>query len=1235
MPHLLERKIAAVRRRVQLLLLVYAACGFAAAVLGVLLLLGLLDWLIRYQDHGVRAICTLAALGVALWAAYRFIIASMRADLSDMRIAQRIERRFPQLRDRLSSTIDFLRQPEDDPRAGSAALRREVINATTDQIEQLRLGESVRYRSVLGVVAMAALLVGAAAALVWLDASSVSIAMERLVNPWNEVAWPQQNHLKLVNPPSRLAAGQKFELQVIDATGAVLPDDIRLHVQYGHDGLGQSATVKPMTRVDDRTATAYQDDVTRPFLYRVEGGDHVAMPWRRLEVVEPPAVEELALTLHFPAYTGWEPRESDPHLRALVGTQVGLLGKTTKPLKEAVVWTQTGPQATATLADDGYGFTVPPGDDGLTITQSGAYWFRLVDSEGFAGNDVRYDIRAVEDRAPSVALEVPGSDIFVTADAEVPIEVLVKDDLAIRQIELRYLRSDRSQEGEQVIELYTGPEKVPPTPADQPLPLDSGDSRPAEYRWQLAALELPPRTQITLYAAASDYQPQVGQSQPRRLTIITPEELQDRLAQRQSFILSELSRVLKLQQESRSQVAGLEIQLEQVGQLTKDDLDHLQAAELTQRQVDRGLTSPTEGVRAQIASLLEDLDNNNVESDDVQRRMNDLLSGIDRLGRDHLPPISRELTSALKGAQSQLQDEAPGAASEQQQPENNQQPGSDQSAAQPVGNSLTAAGEHQDEVIGALEQMLEGLSQWDNFRRFQRDIAQLRRDQDELAAETAEVGRETLTRDPEDLTSQQQANLERLAQRQFEMARQFERVQQQMQQSADELQQSDPLAADTIADALHEAQQQALGGQMRETGRSLQQNQVGQAAGQQKQISQQLDELLDILTNRRETELARLVRKLREAEAELQAIRQEQQGLRKKMEEAAKNPDEEERRRELERLTREQRELQEKTERLARELQRLQAEDASRAASRGSSKMGGAGEQGQQGNAGGAAEQAEQAESDLDEAQQQLAQRRRQAEMDLAAEQLARMEDTLASMRQRQQQLINETKHYDELAEEHGRLTRSQLISVRDLSRQQRGLQQETEVQSENLGSAGAFELALGGAAREMGRAADMLSRQETGAATQAAEQSALRRLDQLLSALKPEKDDAANGEQQQQQQGGEGGEQSGQQEGPVHSLAELRLILLMQEEVNTRTKELEQQIRESKTLTPEQQREYNSLSEEQGRLADLMLDLAEPAADAESPEELPELKLDDEAGALPQLDLESLLELPGEEKSP
>jgi hypothetical protein len=1204
MAHPLEQKIGEVRRRARALLVTYGLCVVVGTLLVSMMAVGLADYFIHFRDRGVRVICLLVVLGASGWVAYRYLLTALRSQMRDVDVALRIERRFPAFQDRLASTIEFLKQSEDDPQAGSPLLRRTVIAQTTAEAERLKLSDAIDWRPAWRALSVAGGIFLIAVVLSALDFSGARLAVARLFQPFGGPGWPKANHLVFTKAPRRIALGQPFEVELVDDHKARLPDEVRLFFRYEDE-------VQPPETMHFRNGAMVfrKEQVERPFSYRAEGGDDDSQEWIDLEVVEPPLVERMTVRLHYPEYTGWEPKAADPHLRTLVGTRVEIDAKTTKPIRSATLRIENGLQIPAVVKADGYGFSLPVKSASdksdkpeFKIEKSGAYTFDLEDLEGFHGaREVRYEIRAIEDRAPTVSLDEPASNIFVTADAVVPLKIVAKDDLAIREIALHHARSDKTAEGETKLVLFQGPPTIERRDAlAGGTEIDAGDNRTLEHRWDLAPLGLKPGVQITVHASATDYRPLVGQSHPRRLTIITRQEQEERVAERQTLILGELARVLKLQRESRGHLAGLQIQMEKVGQLSKQDIDHLQGAELTQRQVERGLTSKTEGVPMQIEGLLSDLRNNKVDSPEVERRMTAIKSEIQRLGKDHLPAIDREMTSSLKASQEKLRDAT---ASEKKPPEQNP------AAAKNVADSLTTATEHQDEVIKSLEQMLGELSQWDNYRRFHREIGQLRHDQDEIARETSDVGRKTLTKNVKELDPQQQADLEKLANRQVDLGRRFDKIQQRMQQMAGELKETDPLASGTLSDALHEAQKQALGGQMRQAGRNLEQNQIGQAGQLQQQSSKNMQELLDILSNRRERELAGLVKKLREAEQELAGLNKRQEGLRKKMEEAAKNPNEAERREELKRLSREQKQLQEEVERFARRLQRLQAEDASRSAAKGGGKMGQAGQQGEKGDAQGAQEQAKAAKKDLDDAQEQLAQQRKQAEMDLAMEQLARMEDAIKSMIQRQAKVLEETQQYEKLRADQGRWTRPQLTGLQDLSRQQMALQQETGDLEKKLAGVGAFQLVLKGAARDMSRAADLLDQRQAGEPTQRAEANALKRFEQLMSALK------TDGQQGDDENGGEGQGGDQQQGGePTGSLAELKLMKLMQEDLNSRTRALEETLDKTKQFTAEQQEEYAALGQEQGKLADLLLELTKPIGDKmkDDPTRAP-LPLDDE----------------------
>jgi len=1198
MSHPLEEKLAALRSRIRRLVTVRGFSAAAAAAIAVVAVLGLLDYFIRFEDRGLRVLSWLAAVVTVGWVVYRCLYVPLVVRLRDVELARRVQREFPDLDDRLASAVEFLRQPEEDPTAGSAALRRTVIAQATAQAEELDFAQALDPRRPMRALIVVIGLCLAAGIVVVLDPLAARIALARLANPFDDLAWPQKTHLAIEPRVTRVARGQMFKTKVVDAGGAELPAELRFHWRFeGPDGTVTEETQRLLGGGD--AVDVQRDGIARPFSYRVEGGDDHSMPWIAVEVLEPPEIAALAVELFPPPYTGWPPYKADKQIRALVGTRMRASGTATKPLQSTVLHLGGGRLVPCRVSDDGYRFSTgslydgegPPrsaasspaggkeAEEPIELEKAGsdAYWFELTDREGLSDSqEERWELRVVPDSPPSVTMEQPAANVYVTPRAVVPLRISAKDDLAIRDVRLVFRRADQPEDQQSQLTLYAGPPQAD-RQAEVPLMTgaEPGDHRRVQQAWALEKLELAPGTQLTFHAVASDYQPASGASNPGRLFVITAEELQERIASRQEVILAELARVLKIQQETRAQVEALSVRMTETGSLGQRDVDQLQAAELNQRQVQQGLTGRADGVSSNVMGLLADLENNRIDNADVRRRMQGILDEIGRLDREHLPPIGRELTAAIKAAQVRLKSQSDGKGDKVALP------------SQP----LAVAGQHQDHVIASLESLLGQLSQWDSYRRFHRELSQLLRDQEEINTRTAEIGRRTLTKSLRDLLPEESADLKILAGRQMEQARRLDRVQHQMRQAGSQLAENDPLASQTVADALDEALRLAISARMRSAAGNVQENQIGQALDRQKQVLENLQEVLDILSNRPEQELSRLVKKLQEVEQDLAALQGEETAARDDARRAAQESD-----RPMDALGRRQAELEDQAQRAARRLERLMAERAARAAQSAAGAMGRSAKAAGQNDAAETLKQADQALKELENAQRELAQRRLQAQAELAMEQLGRLEDALKNLHKQQQNALAETRRIQSLEQSQGRLTRAQAASLHDLAQQQKSLQEETTRLAGQLAGAAGFQLALSGAGSDMGRAAKLLAERQTGIPTQQAEQEALRRLDLILKALEPDAPEPKGGN------GGNGPGGNKGQCGGVQTMAELKLLRLLQQDVNDRTRQLHQALAAQEDFNEDQHRQFKALAEEQGRLAQLVLQMLRPEPEPETP---------------------------------
>jgi hypothetical protein len=554
--HSLTQKLAAIQRRLTLRRAAAAACRIAAALIAAALVLGLIDYTVRYRDAGLRLMATTAIVCIALWAIYRWWYLPRRRKLTTLGVARRIESHFPQLNDSLASAMEFLGQEEADVTAGSAQLRRLVVSEAESVVEGLPLDEVIDRRPLHRAATWFGIAAAVLALCIILDAAAVRTALARLAAPLGSTQWPRQHHLEFRNPPARLAAGQDFEAELVNTAGE-LPEDVRIEYRTARDGRSETSS-EPMKRVGD-VMVAHRENVRESFAFRAVGGDDDLMRWHFVEVVEAPQLHSLEIIAHPPDYTSLPPTPAERHLNVLAGTGIEVNGAATKPLSAARIRLGDEPPIDATITSDEAGHKSQPfriDAKQWIAKKSGQYSLELVGDDDLAGIVGKWNLRVESDSPPSVVWESPSDDLFVTQDATIPIELVVKDNLAIKRVALKYQRSDWSEsEREQAsqaarIELYKGPEKA--APPSSTANSSHGDSRVIEYSWDLAPLKLQVGAVITLEAGAVDYASGVGRTAtPRRITIITPDELEARLADRQAQIVRQLERALAVEQATR------------------------------------------------------------------------------------------------------------------------------------------------------------------------------------------------------------------------------------------------------------------------------------------------------------------------------------------------------------------------------------------------------------------------------------------------------------------------------------------------------------------------------------------------------------------------------------------------------------------------------------------------------------------------------------------------------------
>lgn len=1165
-----------------------------------------------HVSGGMRLLFLIVLAGLAGWVIYHRVWKPLSVSISDLQLALRIERVHPELEETLSSMIGIESSRTQDSRAGSLALRKALSELARNRVEPIRFDEVIDFDPSRRALWWAGGLLMASVVLAAMFPTTSSTALSRLMLPFGNVEWPKRTQFVRIDYPAKMAKGDPFAAHV--EVRGVIPD--RLSVEYRFaDGqqvppapvgpapvagpvVGDGVGEKPAPLVM-QTFTASLDATSQPFEFSIKGGD-ADTGWRKVDVVPAPDVTRLDVTVTPPEYTGLPATtlpEGKGHLKGLVGSKVKVVAESNKPIRAGrLAWERLG-ATPGVISDDHRRLTAE-----FVITETDSYQIFLEDEQSMT-NEHRsprlYRVEAQGDAPPEVKIEKPSQDMEVTSQAKIPIRWLVRDDFGIQTVE-RLFQIDRP--GAKIDSAEKGP-----APPEERANIFAGENRPKQQaideEWDLSSLPLPVGSVITFRGAAKDFRdppgPNVGESRPIRLMVVSQADLVRQVDAEQKLIREEIQRIRKMEETALDQTEGLEEEVRNKGSLEGPSREKLQTVETTQRRIREKTAGQDGSIQDRIRQLTEKLAANRVNDLDTTKRLALMESELGRIQEQHLSTIENKLTAARKGLGQTDPSKKPSDDSKSKE-ESSPTPSEKPTSA----DELAEAKEHQEQVVESLDAMLDQLDRWESVADVVNEARDLERRQADISQKVADLASKTLGKDQADLSGEEKGSLAQAGASQEELRQQLNRLERKLSKQAEKTAADDPVAAEAMKEALEQSQQANVGGQMDEAAGKIRDNRLTEAGADQNQIAKKLREMVESLENRREQDLKRLVKNLRQAEEDLANIQQEQKQLRKETEAAAAEADPQKREEELRRLGQRQAELRKKAEEFARRLSQLQAKKASQSAGRAASRMNDATGAMDQGKGDNADQEQDQAEEQLEEAADQLAEARQEAEEQLANEQLAKVADSIKQIHERQTSLKEDVARLDAVRAKEGKLTRGQIQSVLGLSRAEKGLADEAAALQERLAEAKVFRLVIEEAVQQMNKGSAKLSEKETGPAAQKPIDKAGQKFAQLIDSLR--KDPNQKKAKKGNQQGGEGGEGGGGagQDG-IPSIAQIKLLKSLQREILDDTKSLAQN-KPAEQWNPEQQQELDDLSKRQGRLADLVRDLMKPTDEDSAPEAAP-----------------------------
>jgi hypothetical protein len=799
-----------------------------------------LDWLLRFPPL-LRIVVTVFFVFGFFAATYHWIIRPLRAGVGLAELSSRLEKYFPQLTDRLSTTVNYLQRDDVD----SPAMVAEVVRSTEELLGTVRLDKALSQRRIAWLAA--AVVAGGATlgTLAGVQPGWIRTGLVRYANPFGETEWPRRTHIVPLSDQVAVAMGESAAVAMRVERGR--SDELRvlLHLRQA-DG---TETTLTMQREPEGLYTATIDTVTADTVFWFEADDDTTRNRPgSIRVVRRPEIVDARVTISSPPHatviSRREERLSEGPVRAAVGSMADIHIRVSKPVSR-----DAEARDVALILEHGERLALQPEeDDPLTLSttielrEHLTFRVELQDEDGFRNfGSPTYTLLADPDRPPVVAFVLPRSDADVTARGSVDLVVRVEDDFGIRSLSL--------QVEQQSTDIVHRTDLLPAlVRADDDIRI-RGEARSV---FEPGSLNAKAGDVFVVTALATDNAPAepeglTARSAPVRIRIISETEFEGRLRDELAAVEERIRQAALEQTGLADRTEALVRPSGEVESLSDRELEAVAALASQQSRLGRRMVE----LARRLTELAESQRRNRPDDADGQARLSALAQRLDEIAGASMAPAAKELTQAAQ-----------------------------EQKAEPQQLALREAMIRELEAAERLRGLMKDLSRWGTLQNVATRTRDLLDRQNSVMQQTARVGQSTLGKSADALSADEAAALRQVQRQQEQLSRDAEQLLARMEQLVQSPTSRDAAAAETMETALRAAAAQDLMRRLEAAAGAIGENRTAAATADQKAAAAALQAMLNAMKERDQRELEDLQKRLREAEQQVAELLQEQELVR-------------------------------------------------------------------------------------------------------------------------------------------------------------------------------------------------------------------------------------------------------------------------------------------------------------------------------------------------------------------
>jgi hypothetical protein len=384
-------------------------------------------WLLNHWHFTTPAVWFLRLVTIFSLAglSFHFFIKPLRRQVSDASVALYLEEHEPNLTSIILSAVDA---GQSDAKDLSPQLVGRLVEQSLDASQRVNYGHDVEQQKLRRAAFKPGLALVLILALFIFPAEFLRNGVPVLLMPWADAGEYSPYRLELSPGNIEIARGSD---QLISAR--IIGFEVEQASLFTSDDDG--ASWRPITMTSGAEAGLYESflfDLNANLNYFVKAAGLQSETFR-IEVADIPAISDISLRYHFPAYTMLEPKitQGSGDIAALRGTRVEVQIKPTIAIPGGELVLENG-ETIDLVKQDAESWVAD-----ITVDKNSSYKVTLQRASGkLSDASPEFRISALDDKHPSVSIRSPGRDVKVSVIEEAMMKIRAQDDQGIASLEI-------------------------------------------------------------------------------------------------------------------------------------------------------------------------------------------------------------------------------------------------------------------------------------------------------------------------------------------------------------------------------------------------------------------------------------------------------------------------------------------------------------------------------------------------------------------------------------------------------------------------------------------------------------------------------------------------------------------------------------------------------------------------------------------------------------------------------